>query len=155
MNSLTQKRAIYSISLTGFALTSIGCGDPIIADLKTVTVADLAIPTEVTYVDPATNITYVYSYDAGDITIGEDLKTVLNVSYVATATDAAGVELQRYEENYVLNGVVTPVEVGAKYTIKFIDQADVTNIFDLTCTLTDLDLDCVDQDATVWAFQIK
>jgi hypothetical protein len=128
MHTLTKKRAIYSISLTGFALTSVGCGDPIIADLKTITVADLAIPTEVTYVDPANNITYLYEYNAGDITIGKDLTTVLNISYAVTATDAAGLVIDSYEENYAFNGVVTPVEVGAKYTIKLTDQADAANM---------------------------
>jgi hypothetical protein len=165
MNSLNKTRAIYSISLVGFALTSAGCGDPIIddpivvdpiiADLTVITFADLAIPTVEIEVDPATNITYTYTYGVEDLTIGEDLKTVFDSSLVITETDAAGVEINRIEIKYAFDGVVTPVEVGANYTIKFTAQANAANIVDLTCTLADLNLDCTDQDNKVWAFQIK
>jgi hypothetical protein len=105
--------------------------------------------------DPATNITYTYTYDVEDLTVLEDLTTVFKSSLAFTAVDAAGVEVDSFQINYAFDGVVTPVEVGAKYTIKFTAQANAANVVDLTCTLTDLNLDCTDQDNKVWAFQIK
>ena len=155
MNRLQTKRAIYSISLTSLALTSVGCGDPIVADFTPTTIADLAIPTNETYTDPATGNVYVYAYNAQDITINKDLTTVLNVSLEYTNTDAAGLIVLSESVNYIFNGVVTPVEVGTTYTIKFTDAIDATNVIDLSCTLNDIDLNCTDADAAVWAFQLK
>ena len=155
MNRLQTKRAIFSISATGFALTSVGCGDPIVADFTPITIADIAIPTNETYTDPATGNVYTESYNAQDITINADLTTVLTVSYEYLITDAAGIVIQNYVENYVFNGVVTPVEVGATYTIKFTDAADATEVFNLDCTLSEVDLNCTDEEGAAWAFQLK
>jgi hypothetical protein len=64
MNTLTKTRAIYSISLAGFALTSVGCGDPIIddpivdpiiADLTVVTILDIPTPSIASWILPLTS----------------------------------------------------------------------------------------------------
>jgi hypothetical protein len=157
------KRILYAIPTTGLALTSMGCGDPIVADAEAVTALDQALPYSGSYQYQyqGQNLTIdIANLDFANITINKDLTTTtLQESGTITITDDTGAQLYSGDIATAFDGAVTVVEKGAKYTIKFTekDPADVNNplIINLTCDLNnDVNLACTDDNALAWAFKL-
>ena len=149
---MTSKRLALSIPLAGMALTSVGCGDPIVADFAAVTAFDQALPFDAVYDYQGYTITAT-NIDISNMVVAEDLTTTVTNTGAYVVVDAQGVEVASGAINVVFNGTVTVVEKGAKYNIDFVDAADATNTIALTCDLADnVDLTCTDANALAWAF---
>ena len=154
---MTTKRLVLSIPVAGMALTSVGCGDPIVAEFAAVTAFDLALPYSGSYDNAGYTITLT-DIDFTNMVVADDFTTSITNTGSYTVTDVNGVEVAAGDINTVFNGTVTVVEEGAKYTIAFVaddGQGGVINL-DLDCDLVDdVDLNCTDANAAVWTFQAQ
>jgi hypothetical protein len=145
------KRAVYSIPVLGMAL--VGCGDgervddPIVANFAVTLYDGTALPYTYSYTDPATNVTCTLSYSAV-MEVTDGLKALVEIYQTQECDD--GSLNATYTEG--LLGDVTIVASGAQYTIAFGSDEFSTL---LTCTMDAATaLQCTDQNAAAWAFQL-
>ena len=156
------KRALYSIPLTGLALTSVGCpqepppppvDDAIVNTFTPNAVNGFVVPYLYAAVDINGDGSLVcdINYSATDLTIGADLTGAFTYNTAfSNCVDAAGAAATPPPDEAVnYAATVTIVTANTKYSIALAGGAVAVA---LDCDLANGALDCTDANGTAWAF---